>query len=374
MDKKYNLANPKILYFESLRGIAAMLIAIFHCPFQSFLSDLYFFTNKAWLMVDFFFVLSGFVISLNYLDKIKSIGDLINFQFRRFLRLYPLHILILGFFLFLELVKLFLTYQFHFTFQNAPFVVNNWSTFFYNIFLLQIFADTLLNWNYASWSVSAEFVTYVLFALLILLSKNHKYFFYLFSIIIVLFSFICLEQKDANVNYSLLRCMYGFFVGVLVRPFYRIVHIPSFVSYLLFIILFLLLCVEKVSFSDASSPIFSLFFGLFIISLSNTHKNTFLKRGLSTRFLVYLGSISYGVYMIHILVWRVIILILSNIQILRDKFDLSPTASYFVESNNFFFTGFILFFGLFIIFSLSHFSYQILEIPINNYKHKLRKL
>ena len=54
------------------------------------------------LVVDFFFVLSGFVISLNYLDKINTKNDLIKFQKKRFLRLYPLHILTLLIFVFID--------------------------------------------------------------------------------------------------------------------------------------------------------------------------------------------------------------------------------------------------------------------------------
>ncbi len=56
-------------------------------------------------MVDFFFVLSGFVIALNYQHKIRTFGNLVNFQSRRFLRLYPLHFLMLMVFLGIALIK-----------------------------------------------------------------------------------------------------------------------------------------------------------------------------------------------------------------------------------------------------------------------------
>ena len=46
-------------------------------------------------MVDFFFVLSGFVIALNFQSKIYNFTDVINFQARRFFRLYPLHFFML---------------------------------------------------------------------------------------------------------------------------------------------------------------------------------------------------------------------------------------------------------------------------------------
>ena len=69
----------KLFALESLRGIAAVLVALFHYPSSSFL---YF--DKGFYAVNFFFILSGFVISYNYEDKIKNFKDIINFQIKRF--------------------------------------------------------------------------------------------------------------------------------------------------------------------------------------------------------------------------------------------------------------------------------------------------
>ena len=63
------------------------------------------FVDNAWLMVDFFFVLSGFVIALNYQGAIRSGASLLEFQYRRFFRLYPLHLVMLLVFLLLECAK-----------------------------------------------------------------------------------------------------------------------------------------------------------------------------------------------------------------------------------------------------------------------------
>ncbi len=59
-----NFMKKMFLPLESLRGFAAISVALFHLSTNSHL-ELNFVKN-AWLMVDFFFVLSGFVISLNY--------------------------------------------------------------------------------------------------------------------------------------------------------------------------------------------------------------------------------------------------------------------------------------------------------------------
>ena len=85
--------TEKLLSLEGLRGIAAISVAFFHFNNGSHFNNI--FVSNAWLMVDFFFVLSGFVIALNYQNKLKNIHDLLVFQKKRFFRLYPLHFIML---------------------------------------------------------------------------------------------------------------------------------------------------------------------------------------------------------------------------------------------------------------------------------------
>ena len=78
-----------------LRGICCVWVLLYHIKTEIDLIDnpflLYVF-SKGYLGVDFFFILSGFIISLNYSDKILSISSVKYFLKRRFLRIYPLHI------------------------------------------------------------------------------------------------------------------------------------------------------------------------------------------------------------------------------------------------------------------------------------------
>ena len=101
------MAKNIFLPLESLRGFAAVSVALFHFNVGSSFNNS--FTNNAGIMVDFFFVLSGFVIALSYMEKIKNCNDLVSFQKKRFWRLYPLHMVMLLIFVLLEFIKDFLT-------------------------------------------------------------------------------------------------------------------------------------------------------------------------------------------------------------------------------------------------------------------------
>ncbi len=82
---------------DSYRFIAAALICLYHFNKADVLGLAVlspFFINLP-LMVDFFFVLSGFVIARTYLGEINSAQGYGYFMWKRFARLYPLHLLTL---------------------------------------------------------------------------------------------------------------------------------------------------------------------------------------------------------------------------------------------------------------------------------------
>ncbi len=61
----------RFLVLDSWRGIAACLVALFHLDAYSHLYAVPFLRNS-WLFVDFFFVLSGFVIAANYQQRLRD--------------------------------------------------------------------------------------------------------------------------------------------------------------------------------------------------------------------------------------------------------------------------------------------------------------
>lgn len=74
---------------DSWRGVCATIVALMHFNGLHHLWDLPLLRN-AYLFVDFFFVLSGFVISHAYAARIESSSEALRFMVRRFGRVWPL--------------------------------------------------------------------------------------------------------------------------------------------------------------------------------------------------------------------------------------------------------------------------------------------
>ena len=122
-----------------------------------------FFTHAS-LFVDFFFVLSGFVITHAYMTKLETRLDMYSFMLRRFGRLWLLHFTVLMAFIGLEIVKLALASRIQM--PVPPFgESNSTEAILPNLLLLQsMFIHGHPTWNIPSWSISTEFWTYLGFA------------------------------------------------------------------------------------------------------------------------------------------------------------------------------------------------------------------
>ncbi|HEX4410988.1 MAG TPA: acyltransferase [Xanthobacteraceae bacterium] len=79
----------RISVVEALRGLASISVALFHFCGQLSSREAQVFTNYGWLGVDVFFVISGFVIPLSLYGKNYRIADFPSFMLRRMVRLEP---------------------------------------------------------------------------------------------------------------------------------------------------------------------------------------------------------------------------------------------------------------------------------------------
>lgn len=299
----------RIEELESVRGLAALLVVCFHIPPWHSLRDMPL-INNSYLMVDLFFVLSGFVIFNAWHNRISSARDLLRFQFLRFGRLYPVHLLFLCVFALIEVAKLLAESGFGLMSPNSEaFRENSLPALLQQIFLLQAIwpagnADTF---NAPAWSISVEFYTYLVFAAITLLcGRGRNVMFALLAIV----ALVLLTGATFESAY-LLRGIAGFFIGCLVAIAITITHwrdrswkfdVPSWASTLVLAVLILFLVLKT---DTGSDPFIYLLSSLLLLTLV-VQRDGLLNRMLRQRFLVWLGTISYSVYMSHLaVIWGV---------------------------------------------------------------------
>jgi peptidoglycan/LPS O-acetylase OafA/YrhL len=206
--------RARIDSLDALRGLCALSVALYHFHTSGTLSNLPF-IRHGWMLVDFFFVLSGFVITAAYADDLHKGYPIGRFLLLRLARIWPLHAVMLLCFLALELSKVWV--------QVPPFPPmfappRELGSFFANLLLLQIFGlyDTV-TWNAPSWSIAAEFWVYVLAAVLFRFAGRER------TTVLVVTAGLCAlaiflaGEPFLNLTYSgsVIRCLLGFSIGSL---------------------------------------------------------------------------------------------------------------------------------------------------------------
>lgn len=308
----YPVAAPhRYRVLDAWRGICALLIAFIHAPVAHAWQSSQFFENMQ-LFVDFFFVLSGFVICHAYGAKLHDSVQALSFMIRRFGRIWPLHAAVLAGFVALELLKLALGQIMTVPLDGQPFTHNHsLPQLASNVFLTQAFnLHGMMSWNWPAWSIGVEFYTYVVFALALVSFGPRTRVFAVLALCglagVIAFSPSWLFTTH---DFGFFRCLYGFFVGCLV---YR--YLPSTVSVWSSTAAELAAIAILVAFlaatgKDASSLAAPLVFGLIVTVFA-------AERGAVSRWLVAapaqaLGLWSYSIYMVHMLTYAVLKIVLT---------------------------------------------------------------
>lgn len=286
-------APRRIDDLESLRGLAALLVVFYHMPKWHPVYSTTFFMN-GYLMVPLFFVLSGFVISAAYRNRLATGTDFARFQFLRFGRLYPIHLLFLLIFLVIEFMKL--GAQKYGIYSNIPpFVHNSLDAFIKNIFLISaVLPHQPTTFNYPAWSISVEFYTYMVFGAIVLWCR--KFMDYVFAGFVVL-ALAAIVFDSVHGFFDLLSCFLGFFLGCLTE---RIIRTrpwptPGYVADLLCLGLLAFLVFK----TDRDWDPIVYFLSAALVYALVHGRGGLAKAALQHRLLIWLGTISYSLYMSH---------------------------------------------------------------------------
>jgi peptidoglycan/LPS O-acetylase OafA/YrhL len=297
---------------DAFRGIAALLVLLFHTPFING-SKAIFFQNSD-IFVDFFFILSGFVICHSYIKKINEDSHFCAFFQNRFARIYPLHITILlgwvGFLLFKELILQVLNIE-----HDSIFIANDSYAFFLNLILLNAHGfDDHLSWNAPAWSIGAEFYTYLIFFIVVRYFGKAKTPFLAIFILVCAYTYIYIIKPHTllrTFDLVFLRALGGFFAGVLIFWFSQKISFKfsklSFTKMTIIEIFFLLAIYLSVTYlaSSKNGQLFTFaLFALTIFTYSQT--SGAVSQVLNKTLFQQLGRLSYSIYLLHVLIITII--------------------------------------------------------------------
>lgn len=303
-------AKPKhFIALDSWRGICALMVALYHFPIGGWMDTNGLISNSQ-MFVDFFFVLSGFVIAANYAERLNDLGQVGRFTWLRIGRLYPLHFAILMAFVAYECAKLGIALFQSGTSGDAFAAPNDFHSLVSNLFMTQgLGATTELTWNWPSWSISTEMMAYFTFAAIVSVFGRLKWIAFAVLIAISVLVLIVFNQGEflATYDFGLFRCYIGFFTGAIFFRAYRwtIDRNPDGSSLRMATSTEVLSVVAVVLFVSAGANTMlhfalPLVFGacVFFFAFDQGAVSRILHRPVFTL----LGALSYSVYMTHVFV------------------------------------------------------------------------
>lgn len=355
----------KHFYFSSLDGLrffAFLLVFLHHTTFYinstlvgNFIFS--FFNKNGWIGVAFFFVLTGFLITLLLLDERKRNGffSFKNFLIRRALRIWPLYYLaiIFGFFIIPFLYTNVFSQQFSFN-EISP-GLPWYLTFSGNWYVaLNGYADSNSRSISQLWAISLDQQLYFIWPMVLLFAKSFK------SLLVINLSTIFISisiriyLKSTGVEhpgiyantfswleafaYGALAAQLLFFKSGLLSKMKNIFSLHFQLISIIFLTGFLYLATldDRLAIRNGvwGYTVIGIISAYLILSLITN--SSALSKFMENKYLGYLGKISYGLYIWHILALEILFFLIPNHNILLVIFGLPLTILFGIISYKYF--------------------------------------
>ncbi len=288
--------TEEILAITSVRGLASFWVLLFHLsgilrqilPELSFANPL---ILQGHLAVPFFFILSGYILALRYRLTIKTVPrrHLFKFWGLRLGRIYPVHLLTL-------LVSLLLVARRGW--PSGP--GHSPQVFIANLLLVHAWSPTFnLSWNYPAWSVSSEWFAYLLCPWLFVFLQTAKEKVVRLWLLLAFLAAILTQVMEYTFFRGLLVVIPTFSGGAFMATLHSNLKEkkPSRIRLgfpLLFSFFLIPFCFSDNSLVTALYVVFSF---VLVAELGKQPRRDF--GALRSKTLVYLGDISYSLYLTH---------------------------------------------------------------------------
>lgn len=300
-------SNKYIPELDGYRAIAVLMVMLHHSRWGIF--------STGWIGVQFFFGLSGFLITRILLNQKHSPDYFKTFYARRILRIFPAYYLIILIGIIYGLVlktNINDWYWFAFYLQNFPLGSQQWSLNFPEAF------------NH-TWSLAIEEQFYLFAPLIIRLLPTRKAMYVFLSLCAASIFFkvgLFISQGSTILNYThtfsnldiisagcWLACRYHLGEQKQLTSLLSKVSVGYLIFYA-FVALGMDQFLMPWQYPDLGSIYWLLFHGLLLVLIPLilhvvvSERFIFVSRILSSRPLVHLGQMSYGLYLYHYLVFR----------------------------------------------------------------------
>ena len=285
-----------------VRGVAAAVIVVYHfgdVQLATGGTGSFFRIPYGYLLVDMFFMLSGYVMALNYRETFQHLTGKVfaTFMMKRVARLYPAYFII----------GLFYVAKIAAGLSGEKIEMYSAWDWFGNLFMLSGWGLYIFPIIGVAWAASAEMGSYLLLPLLMPWTQSKHKWFALLAVVAALVGIYAvsitgrgsggpLDVVNGNSLYPMLRAVCGFALGLAIFRFSDLVdRLSATVQDILVVALPLAIIV--VGAADASDRLMYLLFIPLVAVLSRDGRMAQLLFG--NRLVYRLGIISYSIYLIH---------------------------------------------------------------------------
>ena len=300
-----NTNEQKLFCLDGIKGIGACVIAfIWHyqhfspqngSPFYNVFPGFY---QYGWLMVEIFFMLSGFGMAMGYENKIvKEQISFSTFMTKRIKRLFPLMAVTLILTACFQAIYLFMT--------NELFVYQNFDIyhFFLNLYGIQtVFLETEYSFNGPAWCISVTMFLYVIFYIVTWVGKKYyKNLPYVYAGIAL--AGCCFLRWNLNyplVNTAMFRGISCFFIGTALYHIYSKIRGRKLLGYIaLFVVCVCYLFARIFGYQTWGDVQMLVIIAIGPLSILSVLLLPWLEKIFSVKCMQWLGKRSFGIYLCH---------------------------------------------------------------------------
>ena len=314
----------RIAPISFIRFFAVIIIIYYHLGQNIYPFDLSallnHFVKHGDVWVSFFFVLSGFVLTVSYYNKPI---DPPQFWISRFARIYPLHLIAI------------LYYVVKYSLKGHLLGSETILSVVLNLSLLQSwFPSFALSLNYPSWFLSVLCLFYFIFPYLypkikgftfnLLISTVFSFWFMSLVVLIILSKLVIHRGFPYNIIlYNPLMHLNSFIIGIgggliFMRSSSKYEHSWIPLAMILLSLLLIVIIIYSPLIQYARNGLLSPIFIFLIIGLSLD--TSFLSRFLSSKLLVFLGEISFALYIFQVPVYEVAASLMKRLDVQKPAY------------------------------------------------------